>query len=55
MHSTPPLNTPAIPGGLARQQRQRDRALKRAAKFREKAAAEIERLLELATLTPPMS
>ena len=42
MHSTPPTNTSS---GLAIQQRQRERALRRLAKLRKKATAEIERLI----------
>jgi hypothetical protein len=44
--STPPTNTPRLPEGLARHQRQRERAIKRLAKLRRKAFAEIERLPE---------
>lgn len=43
--STPPTNTPRPPDGLIDQQRKRARALKRIAKLRKRAAAEIERLL----------
>ena len=42
---TPPTNAPILPAGLIQQQRKRERALKRIAKLKEKAAAEIERLL----------
>jgi len=59
VHSTPPTNTSAnnpsglaarsagspISRGLARQQRERERALRRVAKLRLRASAEIERLL----------
>jgi hypothetical protein len=59
VHSTPPTNTSAdttlrrparpadaaIAAGLAKQQRDRDRALKRVARLRKRAADEIERLL----------
>lgn len=45
VHSTPPLNTPIPPKGLIQQERQREKALKRIAKLRKRAAAEIERLL----------
>jgi hypothetical protein len=58
VHSTPPTNTSAnnsgrpahpagatITAGLARQQRQREKALKRLARLRQKASEEIERLI----------
>jgi hypothetical protein len=59
VHSTPPTSTSAnnsgrsarpagatITPGLAQQQRERDKAIRRLFKLREKASAEIERLLE---------
>jgi hypothetical protein len=58
VHSTPPTNTSAnnsgrparpadatITAGLARQQRERDKAIRRLFKLRAKASAEIERLI----------
>ena len=42
---TPPTNTPILPDGLIKQQREREKTLKRVAKLRKKAADEIERLL----------
>ena len=42
---TPPTNTSGLPSGLIQQQRKRARALKRIAKLKIKAAAEIDRLL----------
>jgi hypothetical protein len=46
VHSTPPLNTPIDhPKRLIQQQRKRESALRRIAKLRKKASAEIERLL----------
>jgi hypothetical protein len=45
VHSTPPINTSANPQGLAQQQREREKALKKVARLRAKAADEIERLI----------
>ena len=53
VHSTPPLNTSALPEGLARQQRERERALKRVAKLRQKASNEIEKLLSFLDASDP--
>jgi hypothetical protein len=67
VHSTPPTNTssdttserPADsagatnPAGLVRQNREREKALKRIAKLRLKASAEIERLLEFMNASDP--
>jgi hypothetical protein len=53
VHSTPPINTSALPAGLARQQRERVKALKRAARLRQKAADEIERLLAFLDASDP--
>jgi hypothetical protein len=51
VHSTPPINTPILPDGFVRQERQRERALKRVAKLRQKASAEIERLIDFMDAT----
>jgi hypothetical protein len=52
--STPPTNTSANnPLGLARQQRERERALRRAAKLRRKASDEIDRLLAFLDASDP--
>jgi hypothetical protein len=67
VHSTPPTNAsvdthperPAQPAGagitpgLARQQREREKALKRLAKLRQKASAEIDRLLAFLDANDP--
>ncbi len=54
VHSTPPLNTsPNNPLGLARQQRERERALRRIAKLRRKASDEIDRLLAFLDASDP--
>jgi hypothetical protein len=42
-----------IPTGLAKQQRQRERALKRLAKLRTKASAEIDRLIAFLDASDP--
>lgn len=42
-----------IPSGLAQQQRQRERAMKRIAKLRTKASAEIERLIDFLDASDP--
>jgi hypothetical protein len=55
VHSTPPINTSALPDGLVRQQREREKALKRAAKLRQKAADEIERLLAFLDASDPFA
>lgn len=47
------LNAPILRAGLAQQQRQRERALKRIARLREKAAAEIERLVDFLDASVP--
>jgi hypothetical protein len=39
--STPPTNTPILPEGLARQQRQRERAVMQAAQGRKAVAARL--------------
>lgn len=52
--STPPTNTSATnPLGLARQQREREKALKRVAKLRRRASDEIERLLAFLDASDP--
>jgi hypothetical protein len=52
--STPPTNTSANnPLGLARQQRERERALRRVAKLRRKASDEIDRLLAFLDASDP--
>jgi hypothetical protein len=52
--STPPTNTSANnPLGLARQQRERERALRRAAKLRRKASDEIDRPLAFLDASDP--
>jgi hypothetical protein len=52
--STPPTNTSANnPAGLARQQRERERALRRVAKLRRKASDEIDRLLAFLDASDP--
>lgn len=43
----------SIPPGLARQERERERALRRLAKLREKASAEIERLIAFLDASDP--
>jgi hypothetical protein len=53
VHSTPPINTSALPDGLARQERERERALRRVAKLREKASNEIEKLLSFLDASDP--
>jgi hypothetical protein len=54
VHSTPPTNTSANnPLGLARQQRERERALRRVAKLRRKASDEIDRLLAFLDASDP--
>ena len=53
VHSTPPINTSALPDGLARQQRERVRAQKRVTKLRQKASAEIERLISFLDASDP--
>jgi hypothetical protein len=54
VHSTPPTNTsPNNPLGLARQQRERERALRRVAKLRRKASDEIDRLLAFLDASDP--
>lgn len=51
---TPPTNTSAHnPDGLARQQREREKALKRVAKLRRRASDEIERLLAFLDASDP--
>lgn len=42
-----------IPSGLAQQQRQREKAIKRIAKLRTKASAEIERLIDFLDASDP--
>ena len=51
VHSTPPINTFA--NNLARQQRERERALRRVAKLRRKASDEIDRLLAFLDASDP--
>ena len=51
VHSTPPTNTSA--NNLARQQRERERALRRVAKLRRKASDEIDRLLAFLDASDP--
>ena len=67
VHSTPPTNTSvdtpsewpaesvgaANPAGLARQNREREKALRRIAKLRLKASAEIDRLLAFMDASDP--
>ena len=54
VHSTQPINTSSNnPLGLARQQRARERALRRVAKLRRKASDEIERLLAFLDASDP--
>ena len=54
VHSTPPTNTSSNnPLGLARQQRERERALRRVAKLRRKASDEIDRLLAFLDASDP--
>ena len=53
VHSTPPINTPIPSPGLAQQQRHRERALKRLAKLRKKAADEMEKLISFLDASDP--
>jgi hypothetical protein len=66
VHSTPPTNTSAnnsgrsarpagatITPGLARQQRERDKAIRRLFRLRQKAAAEIEKLIAFLDASDP--
>lgn len=53
VHSTPPLNTSALPDGLARQERERVCVQRRLGKLRGKAEAEIERLISFLDASDP--